>query len=327
MAIPTFDPMLATNNGPPPKNPVIEPKWDGVHSIVTLRADGTASIRFRNGKDVSAAYPELHVRPPSMVGREGVFDGEIIAVDDAGKCSFQRLQRRMNVLNPSRQTIAVTPVFFVVFDVLWLDGDLMTSTLLSTRRATLEALMAPGSAWQLTNRFDGPVTEELLAMARDVGLEGLILKGEGPYTPGVRTKNWAKVKFRRTMLAVIGGGATDSSSLAAGVFMNGELRYVGQVGMAMRATAETLDAFLAKIRQDGSPFVDLAKGAPVKFVTPHVVVEVSYTEVTAAGTLRQPIFVAVRPDILADTVIAEGETSTILARRTGPVKMRANQRL
>jgi bifunctional non-homologous end joining protein LigD len=176
VAIPTFDPMLATNDAPPPKNPVIEPKWDGVRSIITLRADGTASIRSRNGKDVTAAYPELHARPPSMVGREAVFDGEIIAVDDSGKCSFQRLQRRMNVLNPSRQTIAATPVFYVVFDILWLDGALMTSASLAERRSALETLIEPGSAWQLTNRFAGPVTDELLEMTREIGLEGLILK-------------------------------------------------------------------------------------------------------------------------------------------------------
>jgi bifunctional non-homologous end joining protein LigD len=165
-------------------------------------------------------------------------------------------------------------------------------------------------------------------MTREIGLEGLILKGEGPYLPGVRTKAWVKVKFRRTLLAVIGGRATDSSSLSVGVVCDGQLRYVGQVGMAMpRAMADTLDSFLATIRQDTSPFVDLDRSAPVKYVEPHVVIEVSYTEVTAAGTLRQPVFVAVRPDVAADAVVADGELSAVLTARSGPVKMRANQRL
>jgi bifunctional non-homologous end joining protein LigD len=116
VAIPTFDPMLATPGGRWPNSPVIEPKWDGVRSICTLSADGTITIRSRNGNDVTAAYPEVHSRPPSMVGREGVFDGEVVAVYDAGRCSFQRLQRRMNVKNPSPATIRATPVYFVVFD-------------------------------------------------------------------------------------------------------------------------------------------------------------------------------------------------------------------
>jgi bifunctional non-homologous end joining protein LigD len=213
-------------------------------------------------------------------------------------------------------------------DLLWLDAALTTAASLAERRAILEGLIAPGTAWQITNRFEAPVTDELLALARGAGLEGLILKGDGPYRPGVRTKEWVKVKFRRTMFGVIGGRATDSSSLSVGVFVEGVLRYVGQVGMAMpRAMADTLDSFLTTIRQDQSSFADLATGAPVRFVEPHVVIEVSYTEVTAAGTLRQPIFVAVRPDVVAATVVADGELLTVLDERTGPVKMRANQRL
>lgn len=191
MTIPTFDPMLATTDAVWPKDPVIEPKFDGVRSIITLRADGTVAIRSRNGKDVTSAYPELHVRPPAMEGRDGVFDGEVIAVDEAGRCSFQLLQRRMNVKNPSAATRRATPVYFVAFDVLWLDGAATTSAPLAHRRALLEDLVPmPAGAWQVTSRFPGPVTEELLEIARDAGLEGLILKGDGPYRPGLRTKDW-----------------------------------------------------------------------------------------------------------------------------------------
>lgn len=130
------------------------------------------------------------------------------------------------------------------------------------------------------------------------------------------------------MFAVIGGRATDSSSLPVGVFVDGgaAVRRSGRDGIS-RATAETLDAFLTTLRQELSPFADLARGAQVRFVEPHVVIEVLYTEVTAAGTLRQPIFGAVRPNIVADTVVADGELSTVLSERTGPVKIRANQQL
>jgi ATP-dependent DNA ligase len=127
---------------------------------------------------------------------------------------------------------------------------------------------------------------------------------------------------------VVGGRATDSSSLAVGGFHDGELRYLGQVGIAMpRAQADQLDAFLATIRQPDFPFVDLERGASVAFVEPHVVLEVSHLEVNDAGTLRQPILDAVRPDVRAETVMADGELATIVSGRTSPVKMRANQRL
>ena len=264
-----------------------------------------------------------------MNGREGVFDGEVIATDETGKASFQRLQRRMNVRRPSPATIAATPLYFVVFDVLWLDGVNLTTERLSARREHLESVMTgPTGNWQLTSRFPGPLTDDLLEAAAAAGLEGFILKGDGIYRPGTRTKDWLKVKIRRTMRVVIGGRATDSSSLSIGVFHEGTLRYVGQVGMAMKASdAAQLDAFLATIRQDTSPFADLAGGAPVAFVEPHVVLDVTYLEVTDSGTLRQPIFGAVRTDLSADSAVAEGHLVEALERRTAPIKMRAGQRL
>jgi ATP-dependent DNA ligase len=94
-----------------------------------------------------------------------------------------------------------------------------------------------------------------------------------------------------------------------------------------RARAEQLDAFLATIRQPNSPFVDLDPSAAVAFIEPHVVLEVSYLEVTHAGTLRQPILDAVRPEVRAETVVADAELAAIVSGRTSPVKMRANQRL
>jgi len=327
--IPTFDPMLATVDGPRPRGAVIEPKWDGVRSLITLRADGRCPIRSRNGRDVTESYPELHAGPSSMIGRDGVFDGEIIAIDDAGRASFQRLQRRMNVRRPSPALIRETAVYFVAFDVLWLDGTDLTSDRLSARRARLEQVMdGPAGTWQLTNRLPGPLTDDLLEAAAAAGLEGLVLKGDGVYRPGERTKDWLKVKFRRTMHVVVGGRATDSSSLSVGVFHDGQLRYVGQVGMAMpHREAMQLDAFLGKIRRPTSPFADLAPGAPVAFVEPHVVLDVTYLEVTEAGTLRQPIFGAVRTDVPAAAAVPDVHLLGALSRRTEPIKMRAGQRL
>ncbi|CAN5496276.1 ATP-dependent DNA ligase [soil metagenome] len=328
VAIPTYEPMLATLDAPWPRDAVIEPKWDGLRSIFAVQRDATVTIRSRHGKDVSSSYPELHSLPDELVGREAVLDGEVIALDDAGRSSFQRIQRRMNVTRPSAALRSATPVYFVVFDLLWLDGRSTISAPLSQRRSLLEDLFAsPAGAWQITNRLLGPVTDELLEQARAAGLEGLIVKRDAPYRPGKRSKDWVKVKFRRSHLAVVGGRATDSRSLSIGVYMGGALRYVGQVGLAMpRAQADQLDAFLERIRQPESPFADLAPGAPVNFVQPHVVVDVSYVEVTAAGTLRQPVLEAVRPDVQAASVEADVEMTSVLSTRTAPVSMRADRR-
>lgn len=328
VAIPDFRPMLATNDGPRPRDAVIEPKWDGVRALITLHPDGRVTIRSRTGRDVTASYPELTARPASLEGRDGVFDGEIIAVDDEGRPTFQRMQRRMNVARPSAALVAGTPVYFVVFDLLWLDGVDLTTSRLAARRGRLEEVMAaPAGNWQLTTRFPGPLTDDMLAAAADAGLEGFILKGDGIYRPGQRSRDWLKVKLRRTMNVVVGGRATDSSSLSIGVHHEGELHYIGQVGMAMpQRDAQQLDALLKTIRRPTSPFVDLAAGAPVMFVDPLIVLEVSYLEVTDAGTLRQPIFQGVRPGVDADTAVADAHLAAALAQRTQPITMRSNAR-
>jgi bifunctional non-homologous end joining protein LigD len=188
VTIPTFDPMLATTDAAWPKEPVIEPKFDGVRSIITLHAEGTASIRSRNGKDVTSAYPELHARPPSMEGRGGVFDGEVIADDDAGRCSFQLLQRRTNVKNRRLRLVAQHRCT-ALSSMCSGSTEQRQPAPLAHRRALLENLIPiPAGAWQVTNRLPGPVTDELFQVARDAGLEGLILKATDRIGPAYEPK-------------------------------------------------------------------------------------------------------------------------------------------
>lgn len=305
---------------------VVEPKWDGIRAIVTVR-DAVVSIRSRNGHDVTDCYPEL-LRPPTSLAGRSAFDGEIVAFDERGRVDFQRLQQRMNRRRPSMAQIGAVPVIFVVFDVLWLDGEDLTSRPLRDRCDVLDGIGIDGLLWQVTRRLQPPVDADTLEAYRAVGVEGLVYKGDGPYRPGTRSRDWVKVKFRRTRLAVIGGHLNERSrygSLAVGAFHDGELRYIGQVGNSLaRRFAEPLEMFLGALAHDAPSFVDL-EASNITHLEPFVVVEVSYTEVTAAGTMRQPVLVAVRPDVAAETVELGEEFDAARARRR--VRIGAGQRL
>ena len=139
-----------------------------------------------------------------------------------------------------------------------------------------------------------------------------------------------KVKFRGSLLAVIGGDLKEKSrygSLAVGAFDRGVFRYIGQVGNSLsRDHSAQLDRFLGTIEQVDSPFADLA-GPRMSFVDPLVVVEVTYAEVPSAGTLRQPVLIRVRPDVMAHMVVVPDELGTALDRRPGRVQIAVGQRL
>src|SRR5207248_2661156 len=116
-------PMLAVLSKALPLKPhdyAFEYKWDGVRAI--FRWDGNElSLQSRNQLDITNRYPEIWPLAESFGSRPVILDGEVIALDEAERPSFARLQRRMHVqdMTAVRRLMGEVPVFFVVFDVLW----------------------------------------------------------------------------------------------------------------------------------------------------------------------------------------------------------------
>ena len=330
---PTFKPMMATSTKAPAKRAgfVYEPKLDGVRSIVETH-EGKTRIWSRNGSDVTECYPEITRLPSSIMGVSAVWDGEIVAIAENGLPNFQLLQQRMNRRSPSAAQIAAVPVAMFVFDVLWLDGENLTNLALLDRRRRLEQFQFDRS-WQLTPRLDIELTEHVIDSFLGAGLEGVIVKSEAStYRPGERTTSWVKVKARHHARAVICGYLIEKArvqigSLALGMYdSNGDLRYVGQIANSLpHAQAEQLDRFLRSIQIADSPYADLVSDS-LAYTQPHVVIEVAYTEVTAAGTFRQPILRSVLVEVAAREAVMSVEFETAVSARTA-VKVGGGQRL
>ena len=100
-----------------------EVKWDGVRAIAYVKP-GRLRLESRNLREITDGYPEVRGLLRDLGMREAVFDGEIVAFDDNGRPSFERLQRRMHVTSPSavRRLSASAPVVYAIFDLLYLDG-------------------------------------------------------------------------------------------------------------------------------------------------------------------------------------------------------------
>ncbi len=277
-------------------------KWDGVRVIATVTG-GRVRLAARSGADITGGYPELAGLGAAVP--DAVLDGEIVALDAAGRPSFTTLAERMHVRDATRAArLAVTvPVSYMVFDLLSLAGEDLTGAPYARRRALLETLDLAGTPAVVPPVFaDGAAT---LAAAREYALEGVVAKRlDSGYRPGQRSPDWIKVKLDDSGDFVVGGwrpGARRLGALLVGSpGPDGRLAYRGRVGGGISAASErALLAALAPLAAPASPFAqplprDDARSAT--WVRPELVVEVRFGQRTPDGRLRFPRFLRLRPD-------------------------------
>ncbi len=304
-----------------------EVKWDGVRAIASIAA-GRLGLRARSGSDLAARYPEIQPLARALAGREVILDGELVAFDAQGRPSFERLQSRMHLASEAAiaRRVRALPVTYVVFDVLFLDGAATFALPYRERRELLAGLELQGPAWRAPahRERDGAA---LLAATAEQGLEGVVAKRlDSPYEPGRRSSAWIKVKNHTTQDVVIGGwtrgegGRTPSlGALTVGIHdvapepatARGEpqrLLYCGRVGSGFSAaTLGELGALLERLRRERSPFTGRQPPrATTTFVEPLLVARVEFSEWTASGTLRAPVYKGLRDDIEPGAVVREG---------------------
>ena len=160
----------------------------------------------RSGRDITAQYPEVRGLADALGSHEAVLDGEVVAFGADGLPSFSVLQRRMHVGNARAvaRLARESPVAYVVFDLLWLDGHSLMELPYAERREALLGLGLKGSHWQVPGHHVGD-GDALLQVSRVQGLEGVVAKRlDCPYTPGRRSTGWVKVKNVRRVSLVIG---------------------------------------------------------------------------------------------------------------------------
>ncbi|HEV7400076.1 MAG TPA: non-homologous end-joining DNA ligase [Solirubrobacterales bacterium] len=283
-----------------------EVKWDGVRAIAYYRP-GRLELQSRNLNDVTAQYPEVRGLSRQLGARDAVLDGELVAFDAKGRPSFERLQQRIHQTSASvvRRRMKSHPVTYVVFDLLYLEGQRLMSEPYSRRRELLEGLKLAGESWQVPGYFPGQAGELLEASAAQK-LEGIVLKRlDSRYSPGKRNGSWLKVKNLGRQEFVIGGwqegeGRRRNSlgSILLGYFdEHGELRYAGKVGTGF--SDRDLDELLRRLRplaRKPNPFAGRRGPRQAHFVEPELVAEIEFRELTAEGMVRHGSFKGLREE-------------------------------
>lgn len=295
-----------------------EIKWDGVRAIARSQS-GRIGFISRNGNDVTAAYPELRGLGHALGSHEAILDGEIVAFDEKGRPSFQRLQSRMHVRDDAAvgRLERTTPVTYMLFDLLWFDGHSLMELPYTERRERLGALKLDGERRRTSTYHPGDGAA-FLAASKEQGLEGIVFKRlDSLYTPGGRGGSWLKIKNIQRQELVIGGWTEGKGSrskrigaLHLGVYEHDALRYAGKLGTGFDAKElELIAGLLEPIAREDSPFTGSQPPEGAHFVEPQLVCEVEFTEWTRAGTLRHPSYKGLRDDKPAREVVRERPAS------------------
>jgi bifunctional non-homologous end joining protein LigD len=310
-------PMLA-HSGPLPRDESkygFEVKWDGIRTVLFCD-HGHLSLQGRNFSDFTPRYPEVRPLARELGAHRIVLDGEVVAFDEQGRPSFERLQSRMHLASDAavKRRMRDTPVTYVAFDLLYLDGHSTLPLSYEDRRELLERLELEGPAWRAPAYHRGEGSA-LLEATRNLGIEGIVAKRlDSPYEPGRRASGWVKVKNVNEQDVVIGGwtpgeGGRSATlgAIAAGVYDDDKLVYVGKVGTGFtERTLALLQRELEPLRRDDSPFKRRQPPKGTRFVEPRLVARVELREWTRSGTMRAPSFKGLRDDVDPQDCVRDG---------------------
>lgn len=325
--------MLATA-GPVPTGPAwaLELKWDGMRALAYVEGDAPESVTLvsRNQRAVTRSFPELAEALAAAVGGRGVtLDGEIVALsrstaERAGRPSFDRLQQRIGVTRPSRTRQAEVPVTFVAFDVLALDGELVTHRPWTERRALLDELgLEAHPRLTVTPSMEGLDPAAALDLAAAHDMEGVVAKRrDAAYQPG-RSRAWVKTPLWRSTEAVIGGwvrGRGRHHGTVGAVLLGlgdgaGRLRYIGHVGTGFSDSArDQLRDLLLAAETSTSPFdAPVPEAAATRWCSPALVGEARFRAWTVNQTtgehelLRHASWRGLRHDRDASELLRDGD--------------------
>jgi bifunctional non-homologous end joining protein LigD len=270
----------------------------------------------RSGENITPRYPEVHAMGRAVGSREVILDGEVVALDEKGRPSFEEIQQRMGLTSESevRRKMKLVPVTYMIYDLMWLDGHPLLKVAYAERRRQLEKLKLAGASWQ-TPPYEKGGGQPMLEASAKAGLEGIMAKKlDSPYEPGRRSAAWVKIKNRNRQELVIAGWLEGEGkrrdhpgAILVGYYEDGKFVYAGKVGTGFTdAMLEKLQSLMKPLELKTSPF-DV--GAPPKlshFVKPKLVAEFEFVEWTRSGQLRAPSFKGLRADKPAREVVREG---------------------
>ncbi len=302
---------------------IYEIKYDG-YRILAGRDGGDAKLLTRNANDATGTFPEV-TRAVRALPYEGlVLDGEAVCLDDAGRPSFDRLQKRGRLTRAAeiRQAAVEYPATYFAFDLLGFEGFDLRPLPLVVRKRLLQEILPRAGALKYTDHVEDD-GEAFYAELMKLRLEGMVAKkADGPYR-GSRSAAWLKVRADRTDdFVVVGftqpkGSRSGFGALHVAQYVGDRLTYSGRVGSGF--SAEQLDPIRSRLESGRRPDPPcegpVPKDKETIWTEPSVVCEVRFKEITGQGLLRQPVFLRFRDDKRPEECVRSVQRTTVNAQR------------
>jgi bifunctional non-homologous end joining protein LigD len=322
-----IEPMMATLATKPfdDEDWLFEIKWDGFR-VQAVVDDGKVRILTRNLNDAAMYFPRLLGAPGRWLeAKQAVIDGEVVAIDEAGRPDFSLLQTKLGDKEASG-------LLYQAFDLLYLDGRSLLNVPLEDRKRLLRSVLKDHPRVRFASHVvrDGKAFFEA---AGAMGVEGMVAKlRRSRYEPGRRSSSWLKIKIRPEQELVVGGwtpgsgNARDLGAMAVGVYEDGKLRFAGKVGSGFTGTIRAdLLKRLKPLVQDAPPFDPAPPkdyrgrwGGDLKDITwvrPEIVIRAEIGGWTRDGQVRQTAYKGIEAGRDPSTVVRETAVATTTAVR------------
>ena len=287
-----------------------EIKFDGYRALIAVSGEDV-TVWTRNQKDWTDKFGPLVEAIAALDLPPALIDGEIVALDKDGNPDFSTLQsvlKRGHGSQGPKDKLA-----FFAFDLMEVDGEDLTGHSNIERKERLEALLRDAETpIHVADHIIG-AGEKLYAQMCGAGQEGIIAKRiDAPYRHS-RTRSWVKVKcIQRQEFIVVGWSESSAkarpfASLLLATKDGEDLIYRGKVGTGF--DSDDLDRLGSKLErlERKTPPLDVPKAdtRKVHWVTPNLVAEIAYAELTAEGRVRHASFLGLRQDKDAEDVGSE----------------------
>ncbi|QNL49404.1 DNA ligase D [Olivibacter sp. SDN3] len=292
-------PMLATLQENLLEDPdwLYEQKLDGYRIMSII--DKAVILRTRNGINYNKKFPSI-VQALKEVKHMAVLDGEVVAEDENGDHVFQTLQQHAEEIDYTLK--------YYIFDLLALNGYDLRELPLADRKELLVLLLDKVRHPQIALLpYSLEKSEKMIAKAKHMNWEGIIAKKiDSRYLSGKRSSLWRKLKIRSSQEAIIVGFTSPEGSrsyfgaLVLAVYEEKQLIYIGNCGTGFKdVILQELYKEMKQIEVKKKPFnknITVQKEKKVTWIKPKIICEVYYSEWTADGRLRHPVYKGLRPD-------------------------------
>lgn len=274
---------------------IAQVKWDGIR-LLTYYDGRSVKLYNRKTNERTLHYPEIAAISEYCRAQSVILDGEVIALGADGKPSFYEVMRRDGIRRMEKVAFVQrqVPIFYMIFDVLYANGEWVTACSLAERQRLLQELVSPTPTVQLVDNFASG--RELFRLIEQQGMEGVIVKNlTSTYAINGKDARWQKKKNYRDLIAVVGGVTMRDqtvNSLLLGLYDNkGALWYIGHAGTGKLTQSDwrSLTDKIQPLIQADMPFCNKPErmGTAI-WLKPQLTAKIQYTEWASGHSLRQP---------------------------------------